>query len=175
MHPSKILRMKDKSPSKYFSYSPYIIILYCLVTFQISFAQKTISGKIVDEKNKAIPFVHLRIENTNIGIISNKSGLFKLKYNQNVRNKIIVSSIGYKTKKVSLKEGFTVLVLKKDITQLNEVIVTQRDYAKELIVNAIKAIPNNYPIVEERHTGFTRETTRWKGRKKTNLYCRIGD
>ena len=42
----------------------------------------------------------------------------------------------------------------------------QRDYARELVEKAIKAIPNNYPTTSEQHTGFLRETTTRENKEK---------
>ncbi|GGD23564.1 hypothetical protein GCM10011368_27050 [Hyunsoonleella pacifica] len=130
-------------------------------------AQSTISGKIVNPNNEPIPFVHIRIENTNIGTISNDIGVFKLVVNIKNKNKrLIISALGYNTEKITLKDSYRTITLTEDITQLNEVIIVAKDYAKELIKKAINAIPNNYPKTNERHTGFFRETTTWKNKEK---------
>ena len=44
-----------------------------------------------------------------------------------------------------------------DVTHLQEVTIKATDRGKELIEKAIEAIPKNYPLSEERHTGFFRE------------------
>lgn len=142
------------------------ITFCCLLSLQISAAQIIVSGKIVDNNNESLAFVHLRIENTNIGTISNNSGLFKLTYEREVENfSIVISAVGYQTKKVVFREGHHIISLKQDITQLTGVTVVRKDYGKELVNNAIKAIPNNYPKETERHKGFVRERAFWKENK----------
>jgi len=141
--------------------------LLFLFSFQCILAQSIISGKVVDSNNDPIPFAHIRIENTNTGTISNDIGIFKLVVNDTEKNRrLIISSLGYKTEKITLNGKYQTITLTEDVTQLNEVVIVSKDYAKELIQKAINAIPNNYPIVNERHTGFLRETTTWENEKK---------
>ncbi len=142
-------------------------LLLSLFSFQCILAQSIISGKIVDLKNEPIPFAHIRIENTNRGTISNDIGVFKLVVDIENRNKlVIISSLGYKTEKITLSDEYQTITLIEDFTQLNEVVIVSKDYARELIEKAIKAIPNNYPTANERHTGFFRETTTWENEQK---------
>ena len=141
--------------------------LLFLFSFQCILAQSIISGKIVDPNNEPISFAHIRLENTNIGTISNDIGLFKLVVNiENKNNRLIISSLGYKTEKITLSDEYQTITLTEDVTQLNEVVIVSKDYAKELIEKAINAIPNNYPTSDERHTGFFRETTTWENEKQ---------
>jgi len=141
--------------------------LLFLFSFQCILAQSIISGKIVDSNNAPIPFAHIRVENTNVGTISNDIGVFKLVVHIENKDKLlIISSLGYKTEKITLADEYQTITLTEDVTQLNEVVIVSKDYAKELVENAIKAIPNNYPIVDERHTGFFRETTTWENEKE---------
>lgn len=152
-----------------------LISLLLFFSFQCVLSQTSISGKIIDTNNNPIPFSHIRIENTNRGTISNNSGVFKLALNNGDNNRrLIISSIGFKTKKVKLSDEVQTIILSKDITQLKEVVVVANDnsidFAKELIKKAINAIPKNYPTKSERHTGFFRETTTWEENEKEPIY-----
>ena len=138
----------------------FLVCFLFLFSFQNLLAQSIISGKITDTNNQSIPFAHIIIENTNKGTIANDNGEFKLLVNEEyVNNRLMISSIGYKTKKIALSDEYLTITLTEDITQLNEVVILSKDYAKELVKKAINAIPNNYPTTSERHTGFFRETT----------------
>lgn len=140
---------------------PFFLLCYT------SLAQTVFSGKIVDENNEPIPFAHIRIEKTNLGTISNEKGLFKLIRDKQIENnEIVISTIGYKTKKLQLKKGHHIINLIPEIIQLKEVTLTPINYGRELVGKALKAIPKNYPKTEERHTGFIRETTNWKSEKQ---------
>ncbi|APY11045.1 hypothetical protein BWZ22_07225 [Seonamhaeicola sp. S2-3] len=143
--------------------STYILLL----SITPSLAQTTITGKITDKQNTPIPYAHIQIENTNSGTVSNENGLFKLVFADNsIKRTIIVSSLGYQSKKVVLEAENNLIVLSPDIIQLQSVTITSKNPAKELINNAIRSIPNNYPLVEERHYGFFREVTHWNKQKE---------
>jgi len=137
------------------------------LSFQPIPAQSIFSGKIVDQNSEPIPFAHIRVENTNIGTVSNHEGVFKLVANLDYENSIaVISSIGYKPKKVVIHDGYQIIFLNEDLTQLAEVIIVAKDYGRELVLKAINAIPKNYPTTNEKHMGFFRETTFWENEKK---------
>lgn len=132
----------------------------CVLLCQFSIAQTTVSGKIIDQNNAPIPYAHIRIDNTNIGTVSNENGQFKL--TTDTKNIVLViSSLGFETKRIALKKDYQIITLMEDATQLSEIVIVAKDYdyAKELIKKAINAIPDNYPKIDERHTGFFREVT----------------
>ncbi|MFY0599693.1 MAG: carboxypeptidase-like regulatory domain-containing protein [Cyclobacteriaceae bacterium] len=130
-------------------------------------AQITVSGKIVNKEQNPIPFTHIRIEGTSSGTVTNANGIFQLTCNSCHTDslEVIISAIGYKTKRISLSKRDHKIVLEENVLKLKEVSVIPRDYALELIENVIKSIPNNYPAQDERHTGFLREKTTWEGSK----------
>ncbi|MGB5981803.1 MAG: carboxypeptidase-like regulatory domain-containing protein [Nonlabens sp.] len=139
----------------------------CLVSTTI--AQVVLQGKINDLNKEPLPFVHIRMEPGNIGTISNESGEYQLVLKNKPDGAIVVfSSLGYKTKRVPAILDYQTITLIEDVSQLPEVVISnvERDYAKELILKAIEQIPNNYPKIEERHTGFFRETTYLEGRER---------
>jgi len=143
-------------------YRSTFFALIFLCSFQFIFSQSIISGKIIDEDGNPLPFVHVRILNSNIGTISNDVGLFTLvSDSKSINFSLVISTIGYRTKTVILREGYQVISLDKDITELNEVVLYAKDFGKELIQNVIASIPDNYPVKNERHKGFYRETTTW--------------
>lgn len=141
--------------------------LVLLVTSQCILGQSIVSGKIVDTNNRPISFAHIIIETSNKGTIANEDGVFRLLVTEeNLSKRLIISSIGFRTKKVTITDQYQTITLAEDITQLNEIVIVSKDYAKELIKKAINAIPNNYPTTAERHTGFFRETTTRNGEEK---------
>ncbi len=131
----------------------------------------SVQGRIVDEQNNALPLVHLRFEGTRIGTVSNNKGEFKLVCaSETIRKRLIVSSMGYVTKKMIASEGFNKIILTEDITQLQAVTLFSRDYGRELVESAIRAIPNNYSRDKERHRGFLREITSWDQDPEKPIY-----
>jgi hypothetical protein len=142
--------------------TPLFTVLF-LLSLQYILAQTIVSGKIINANGEPLPFVHVRIENTNNGTVSNNLGLFKLVSNLNDKNlSLLFSTIGYRSKKVFLNNGYHIISLQEDITVLPEVVLLSRDYGKEIIQKVINAIPNNYPVEDEMHIGFFRETTTWE-------------
>lgn len=149
------------------NYHNLLVVTLFILSFHTTFSQITISGKVIDEHGEPLPFVHFRVENTNVGTISNGYGLFKLMLRQGFeKNDILISFVGFQTRKVFLAEGNHTIVLTPNVTALEEVTVITMDFGKELIRKAINAIPINYPKIEERHKGFFREVTRWEQKRK---------
>ncbi|WP_431157856.1 carboxypeptidase-like regulatory domain-containing protein [Winogradskyella poriferorum] len=138
----------------------YLVSLFTILLCQFNWAQTSLKGKIVDSKGDPIAYAHIHVENTNLGTISNYKGEFKLIVSsEQLANNIVISFLGYKTKSIQWSGEYNIITLIEDATQLNEVVVVSTDFAKELVVKAINAIPNNYPATNEKHTGFFRETT----------------
>lgn len=144
----------------------YIVCLFSIGLFacQPTFAQESISGKIVNEQNEALPFVHIRVEGTEMGTISNENGLFRLVGPTNIiKKRLVISTVGYRTKRVLMSKDEFTIVLETEITQLKGITVVPLNRGKELILKAIRAIPKNYPGKAEYHHGFFREATTWGG------------
>lgn len=152
------------------------MISFVLSSSNICLSQTiNVQGKIVDDENNALPLVHLRFENTRIGTVSNYNGEFKIVCTlETAKKRLIVSSMGYVTKKIILSKGFNKIILAEDITQLQAVTLFSRDYARELIEKAIKAIPKNYSKERERHRGFFREITSWNQDPDKPIYIAEG-
>lgn len=78
------------------------VTLLFLLTFFLSKAQTTITGKIIDAAtNQAIEFVSIGVVNSTKGTVSNEQGFFTL--NKIPKKAIIIfSSIGYQTKMIDV-------------------------------------------------------------------------
>ncbi len=95
-----------------------------------------IKGKITDEKNQAIPFVNIWIENENIGTTSEENGEFTI--NESDKNKnLIFSALGYDKKIVKAIDNLQV-VLKSSEIQLDEVVVIKKLASKEIEIGKVK-------------------------------------
>ncbi|MEM6523452.1 MAG: carboxypeptidase-like regulatory domain-containing protein [Bacteroidota bacterium] len=136
-----------------------------LVTFMLSLniqAQpEPLTGKILSEKGEPLEYVHIQLENSSLGTITNSYGDFKLYIPKSANPVINVSFIGYKTKRIEIKEANQIIYLQEDVKQLQNVVITPWDYASELVENAIKRIPENYANRSEKHIGFFREYASW--------------
>lgn len=103
-----------------------------------------IKGKVIDGKtNKPVPFAHIKISNTNYGTTTNIQGDFEI---TNVKNDIIISSIGYETvtvHKSTLYDGIKVK-MPPATHVLNEVVVKAPLTEEVIIKKAYEHIQSNY-------------------------------
>lgn len=94
-----------------------------------TFAQQTISGKIIDlENKKVLSYVNIGIENKGIGTVSDSDGIFNLKLTKSVKgnDKIIFSHIGYVQQEhevSTMLHNDNTIILDQETTVLNEVVV----------------------------------------------------
>lgn len=124
------------------SYQLLLFIVYCLLfTVNCKAQTYTLSGKIADTKNNALPFASVLVKGTTIGTNSNINGLYSIKLKPGTYE-IIFQYIGYKkeTKSVTLTADATLnATLADDSYQLKEVTVKAgEDPAYEVIRQAIK-------------------------------------
>ncbi|WP_459212227.1 TonB-dependent receptor [Aquimarina rhabdastrellae] len=102
----------------------FITLLIC----SISFGQ-TFIGKIIDKQNHPIPFANIVAKSTNdnsliTGVISDNSGMFSIKANQE-HIYLEISFVGFTTKKITpTQSNIGTIVLEKEGQQLQEVIIT---------------------------------------------------
>lgn len=101
---------------------PLLVGLVCALT---AYAQdRTITGKIVDDANEALPGVNVILKGTTVGTVSASDGTFSLVLPQS-GGTLVFSFIGLATQEVALTESNVVNVtMATDVRQLSEVIVT---------------------------------------------------
>ena len=118
--------------------------------------QVVIGGNVVDDKT-GDPLGQVSISAGRISVVTNEDGDFSLKLAE-APGVIIVSHLGYKTKRVKVKHGDDLKVrLQPTTIHLREVVVMNED-PRELVDIAISKIPDNYSKVPELLKGFYRET-----------------
>lgn len=104
------------------------LILKCLLvisTISFSYSEsKSQSFGIVKDSvtNDPVPYVNIWLHGESIGTTTNENGEFSFKSNLNGR-KVILSSIGYKTKEVVISSKQEIIFLKPEIIQLKEVVI----------------------------------------------------
>ncbi|MGL1889130.1 MAG: carboxypeptidase-like regulatory domain-containing protein [Reichenbachiella sp.] len=121
-----------------------------------------IKGLLLDKNNQqSIPYAHIRIKDSSMGTVSNSKGYFQLVVLSGGGDPVVleISSIGYFTKYETIPEsvGYLKVLLKPDVKQLNEVVITAIDYEREFMRAVIDKIPDNYPSQRETLKGFFRE------------------
>ena len=132
-------------------------LLILLIAPLAMYAQQVvIGGNVVDDKT-GDPLGQVSISAGRISVVTNEDGDFSLKLAE-APGVIIVSHLGYKTKRVKVKNGEELKIrLHPTTIQLREIVVLNED-ARELVDIAISKIPDNYSKVPELLKGFYRET-----------------
>ncbi|MCH3884179.1 carboxypeptidase-like regulatory domain-containing protein [Tenacibaculum aquimarinum] len=106
----------------------HIIFLLCLSQ---SFAQTVISGKIISEKNIPLEGASVYFNNTTIGTITNKKGLFRFKIKDG-NYILVVSYLGFKTHQLSIdtskKQKEITIKLQEDNNVLDEILIKKTVY-----------------------------------------------
>ena len=107
-----------------------------------------VQGRIVDsESNDPVFFANVYLEGTNIGTVSNSEGEFLVKIPMFIENKVLViSSMGYRNMELpvsGLETGYRIIKLEPATLPIREVTIINQD-ARELILNALSRIRNNY-------------------------------
>lgn len=125
-----------------------------------------ISGRVVEKDGKTpLFYASVTIDGTYIGTVTNHEGNFDLNIPFQLRNKsIIVSSLGYKQTRLSVKE-LTIVPLVRLLSEsikLKEILVKPAD-PKAIIQKFRDNIANNYPEEPQLMVTFYRETARQDG------------
>lgn len=148
--------------------------LLLIFALQSNIIQAQVDGffdcKLINSKGKTpISFATILIKNKAKGLISNSDGGFKIPYRfQKLNDTLVISSIGYSTKEVSIssfnKNLINLIVLDEKTEILNEVIITgskkkkKKRMSPSKIVNlALDKIPANYPFTPYSYIGYYRD------------------
>lgn len=137
----------------------YIIIVILLNGLTHSYSQVSfnISGTVYNENKNAIPFATVAIENTNIGTACDQNGAFQIRASKPGDITLIISSIGYVTKKIFVKTAKSDISIDVELSQssqeLEEVKAKALGKAKQMkqkgfAINSIEAKEIEHKSVE---------------------------
>lgn len=105
-----------------------------------------ISGIVQDSKTKEqLDYVNIGILNKGVGTVSNKNGLFEFKLSEsNINDTIRISMIGYKAKNFTVKNLINkkdeiLINLDEEISELNEVVITAKNWKRKVLGNKTKS------------------------------------
>lgn len=123
------------------------LLLFFLLIFMYSYSQSkiTIKGLITDKENYPIIYAGVGIIKKNIGTTSTEEGTFRFYVtNKELNDTLEISSIGYHTYKVLIKDFINnknkKIILNEKTTELSEIsIMTTEEYVKK----AIKSLKQN--------------------------------
>lgn len=153
-----------------------IITILCLTAALTLTARQTdeaiivVSGVVCDNDNKKVmENVSISIPGTNIGTVSNADGTFSLKVPKtNVNGGLRAEQLGYHSSLLPIDNLIDgnheiVVYLKSSAKMLKEVIV-RGGKPEEIVAEALKKIPVNYPANKSLYSAFYRETVQ-KGKR----------
>jgi TonB-dependent starch-binding outer membrane protein SusC len=100
-----------------------LILLLGMVTLcmQLVAQQRTITGKITDDKGNPIPNASIVVKGSSSGSVSQSDGKFTVKITRGTT--LVISSLGFETITIPIQENMD-LSLKTDPNALSEVVVT---------------------------------------------------
>lgn len=107
-----------------------LVILFLTFFVNAQAQQRTVSGKITDGDNAAIPGAAILKKGTTNGTSADANGRYTLSVGAN--DVLVISFIGYKTQEVTVGSRTTIDVsLETDVSQLKEVVVTALGIQRE--------------------------------------------
>ena len=135
------------------------MVFLTILTSVDAWAQRTIvSGTVVCGETGNV-IASASVTAAGVAVVTNDDGLFTLKTDTAVEA-VTVSHVGYRSRRVSLKDGqlenLTVKLVPTSV-QLSEVLV-MADNPRELVMAAIRKIPQNYSRQPQLYNCFYRET-----------------
>lgn len=116
------------------TYMKFLLILCFILSSLSAISQVKISGMVADSISfKGLPNVHIKIKNKSGGTVTDDNGFFKL--NAAPFDTLLFSTIGYVTLSfpVILDEEDVIILLREDVTYLQDVIVMGRPILSPLI------------------------------------------
>jgi TonB-linked SusC/RagA family outer membrane protein len=106
-----------------------IMVLLC--TLEMHAQQRTLTGKVLDENNKPLVGVSIKVKGTDRGVVTNSSGSFSVRASKG--ETIEITHVGYEPKKVVVGESSSLdIILKTQSAQLEEVMITAEFGMKRL-------------------------------------------
>jgi len=141
-----------------------VVLLFNNATAQLT----TVRGVVLDDKGKGIPFANIYVDNLeHQGTSSNVDGKFLLNLNNtNFDKYLIISSIGYKTIRVNLKDikynEINKFKLENDNEVLNEVVIKPINIY-DTVFKAVSLISVNHPRFnyEAFYRSYLKQNKKW--------------
>jgi TonB-dependent starch-binding outer membrane protein SusC len=97
--------------------------LLILLMWEVSLAQRTVTGKVDSEGGEALPGVSIIVKGTTVGTTTDVNGAYRLEV-PSTSETLVFSFIGYLAREESIGNKTVINVsLKEDITSLEEVVV----------------------------------------------------
>lgn len=150
-----------------FTFVSTVVFICMLTTQSFVFSQTELKNKIVDFST-LLPLENasIYVKNTTIGTVSNSDGKFVLLVPESFKkDTLIISSIGYTTFKTTIEEfdSSMDIFLDPEIAALDEVLLVAEkrpETGNEIVLKALKELPDNLPNTPYLQKGFLRHKER---------------
>lgn len=157
-------------------YKNLFAALFTTLAFQYSFGQ-LVQGVITDLRTtEPLPFVNIHVEGTPYGTTSNEEGKFTLDIsNVPPQPVIIVSCIGYQTKRIVPKEHLNPMInigLDEALIELEEVVISYLS-AREILDNFHRNYTQNHNLMTTFSRAFYHSSLSENGKYKHYLEATI--
>ena len=118
----------------------YRLLLYCLLIFSTPlFSQTKVGGKVVDQNGDPVAFANVLFKDSSIGTYTNDDGSFYLQSDDKAYSVLLVSLLGYTSAEIELKQK---------VTYDLEVVLTEGEELKEVVVFGGKQPKKNNPAID---------------------------
>ncbi len=125
------------------------IALLCTATL---WAQRSVSGKVMDQQGNPIPFASVTVKGTEIGTTTSNSGDFSLSVPENAKT-LVISSIGLTQQEITLTSSSNyTITLTASSGDLSEVVVTSFGIRKDRRTLGYSVSQLNTEQVTQTHT-----------------------
>lgn len=147
----------------------YLTVFFSFYWMFVSLAQERqqLLFRVMDTASKQpVPYATIQFANNKNGVIANIKGDFRIPIRyQKEKDILIISSIGYSTKRVALnsltEKSYHIIFLIPKTEQLNEVVLKAKDkkklLARQIVAKAIENIKNNNPIEPFSYIAYYRD------------------
>jgi len=141
--------------------NPFIITL-TFFFISIAYSQETFSSQLLDSTTqKPVQFATIQF-NSKSGVISNDNGEFNITIKRSITStdSLLISCMGYKSKHISLLNfKYDIIYLKPQTVDLNEVLITNKTYTIDEILEKIKeGFATNYDLSYAKRKLFFRDS-----------------
>ena len=107
-------------------------------------AQTTVEGTVIDAEDESpLPGVNVRVQNTQIGALTDADGQFTIELPEG-RRTLVFSFVGFSTQEVTVAEGETTIevAMESDIVGLDEVVVTglASSVSRQNLANSVETV-----------------------------------
>lgn len=134
-----------------------MLLLVALFVTVAVWPQAMVLRGTVTDASTGRPVVGASVAWGSVSVVTNDDGFFTLK-NDVAGEPAVVSHVGYKSQRISAPAQNLRIQLHTTMIQLQEVLV-MADNAREIVMAAIRKIPQNYSRQPELFSCFYRETT----------------